>query len=225
MSEVVVIEDQEHAVLYDLLLTKPERKFLADVRKGSRQMFGVGDIGLLAQDRAVDKGFPRYAALMIVGEEAGVGVRRMAKLCNVAERFPDKIREKFSFFPFSVFEEAIVFSPGEDVQMLEYARDQMSDTKRWTGAERIAGDFRKSILGLDTGHGQLPGPQAQSGGNGSGGGVKVTTSAHEYSIPPVSLDPKEWVSAADLRKLIGKWKGRGVTVGGCIKDIEKLIAG
>src|SRR5688572_6337796 len=112
MSNQLVIETDDHAVLYDLLLTKPERKFLAQVRTGSLQMFGVGDIALRAQARAEEQGFPNFAALVIVGEEAGIQPKRLNKLCQVAERFPEKIREKYSIFPFSVFEEALVFVPG-----------------------------------------------------------------------------------------------------------------
>lgn len=222
MQDELTITTQEHALLYDLLLTKTERKFLKQVRIGSRMMFGVGDIALRARAKAAEQGFPDFVALVIVGEEAGIGARRVSKLCNVAERFPEEIREKYAFFPFSVFEEAYAFVPSEDVQMLEYAREQMSDTQRWPGSEKIALNFRRQILGLELG---LPEGTEKSNGNGSKSGVRVVTRAHEYSISPVSMDQKKWVAVTDLCRLIGKWKGRGITVEGCIRDIQKLIEG
>lgn len=219
-----IVEVDTQGVLYDVVLTKSERKVLSEFRSGSRKAFEIGDIGLNAQKRAEQAGFPRWAAMAITAEEAGIGPKRLSKLCAVSERFGEDIRRKYHLFPFSVFEEALVFAPGEDEQMLQYALEGMSDTKRWPGAERIATDFRRNILGAETGHPERADgkPVTDGAGNIVRSGVTVVTDSRAYDIPAVSTRPREWVSVSDLRKLLSKWKSGKGSVGECIQDLENV---
>lgn len=215
-----VITAKEKKSLYDVLLTKEERRLLQQVRKSSRQLFDVGDIAASAFQRAQEKGIPAYVVYTLVGEEAGIGWRRASKLAMIADRFPPKVRNQYSGFPFSYFEEAFLFPPGEDRKMLEYAAEQMDETSRWPGADRLADDFRRVALGHDT----SATPPEKSGSNGRDKTVVLTSDRQHDVAAPGSRIEVEWVKASTLRALIAGWrKDRNTTVNKVIKDIEKEL--
>lgn len=214
-----IVHSQHKGTLYDVLLTKAERKILQEVRKDSAKLFAVGEIAKAAYDRAAERNIPAYIAYSLVGEEAGIGYRRVAKLSQIAERFPVKTRNKYGHFPFSYFEEAFVFPPGDDVQMLEFAAHQMTETKRWPGAEKLADDFRRVAIGHDNA------PAGITGGNGSSAKATIITGNRQHDLPiPNPPSEEKWVSPKHLRALISGWRSnKKQTVEQCAKDVEALL--
>lgn len=214
MSDGDLVEFNESGELYAAVLIPSERRVLQSVRAGSRKMFAVGDIAEAAWARAKERGIPGWVAFHAVGEEAGIGVRRVMKLRQISERFPEKVRDRFPNMPHAYFEEAFVFPPGDDIQMLEFAHFKMGEDKRWPGAEAIAGDYRRNALGKHTGS-----------GNGSPPPTATIHTSHEsHIIPePVPLQNERYVPVARLRALVSKWKKGKPTVAQCISDIEELI--
>jgi hypothetical protein len=211
-----VVSFHEVGELYEVILVPEERRLLHGVRAKSRDMFRVGEIAEAAYQRAQAKGIPGWVAFHAVGEEAGIGVRRVMKLRQISERFPKKIQDKFPTMPFAYFEEAFVFPPGDDIQMLEFTHHLVGEEQRWPGAERIANDYRRVALGKHTGSGggALPPPPTAT----------VRTQRSSYTIPePAPLQAEGYVKASKLRALVNKWRKTRPPWGQCVDDIEELL--